>query len=71
MGFFGYKNYIDASINSLLNQTYDDLKLIINEDDCGHDAKGLINRYDDNENKDFQGNIRHVWIQGIHQLKIG
>jgi glycosyltransferase involved in cell wall biosynthesis len=47
MSVFGYKEYIDDSIKSILEQTLEDFEFIIIDDDCGYDLKGKIKKFDD------------------------
>ncbi len=47
MGVYGYKNYIEGSIESILNQTFRDIELIIIDDGCDYDLFNIVQRFKD------------------------
>jgi glycosyltransferase involved in cell wall biosynthesis len=47
MSVYGYHEYIDSSIKSILDQTLDDFEFIIVDDGCNYDLSGIINQFDD------------------------
>lgn len=47
MSVFEYKEYIEASIASVLDQTLRDFEFIIVDDECGYDLLNIINKFKD------------------------
>ncbi len=47
MSVYGYREYIDSSIKSILDQTLDDFEFIIIDDGCDYDLSKIVNRFND------------------------
>src|SRR4030042_2949422 len=73
MSVFGYEQYIDGSIKSIMEQTLEDFEFIIIDDGCSYDLLKKIKKFDDGrivyiKNADNIGLTRSL-IKGIEKSK--
>ena len=71
MSVFGYEEYVQDSIGSVLKQTFKNIEFIIIDDDCGYDLYKIIREFDDKrivyiKNKKNMGLTKSL-LKGINE----
>lgn len=63
MSVFGYEKYIEATIDSILNQTMNDFEFIIIDDGCNYDLSDIIEKFRD-KRIIYIKNIKNIGLTG-------